>query len=214
MKNNFEKFNEKVASVYSSLNKRFFEVKEKAIDLEFAEIDFFRVVNLEYSDLQKDTFAWNFFNDIEDNKKKDKYYNEAFEFDKLSESEINKFGTIKGYRKYFDERNALQLNNKSENKKSLIVWNEKKGQKSVYANFLKLAYGIIYSEKYFLVEDHKKEEAVEQLAHFFGVKMGKGWNTTTYTVKEKIGAADIFTELRTSYINNKKPKQKSKVDKR
>ena len=214
MKTNFEKFNEKVESVYSSLNKRFIEAKEKASDIDFAEIDFFRVVNLEYTDLQKDFFDWNFFNDITDNKKRNKYYNEAVEYDKLSESDINKYAFIQGYRKYFDERSKLKNNSTTEGQKPIIIWNEKKGQKPVYANFLKLAYGIIYSETYFFVEENKRTEAVEQLAQFFGIKMGKGWNSTLNNVIEKKGAVDIFSELRTNYINNKKPKPKIKFDKK
>ena len=213
MKTNLEKLNEKIDLVYSSLNKRLIEAKQKANDVKFAENDFFHIANLEYADLQKDFNGWELLNKINDDKKRDKNYNESVELDKQSENEILKLGEIKGYSKYFDERSVLQVNHRSDNQKSLIVWNEKKGQKLVYANFLKLAYGIVYSEKYFLVEDHKKKEAIEQLAQFFGVKMGKGWNTTPHNVKEKIGDPDIFIQLRTSYINNKKPKQKTKKDK-
>lgn len=213
MKTNLEKFNEKIDLVYDSLNKRLIEAKDKASDIKFAENDFINVANLEYADLQKDFFGWELLNKINENKKRDKNYNESVELDKLSEIEILKLGKIKGYSKYFDERSALQINERSDNQKSLIVWNEKKGKKIVYANFLKLAYGIVYAEKYFLVENNKKQEAVEQLAQFFGVKMGKGWNTTPHNVIEKIGEPDIFIQLKNSYINNKKPKQKTKKDK-
>lgn len=213
MKTKFEIFNEKFEKEYSTLNKKRDEVIGKASDREFAEIDFYNIVNKEYDELQKGSSAWEFFNRINDNKKRDKKYNEIYEYNKLTESNILKYAKIKAYSEYLNEIILLTRNYTSNSNKSLIIWNEKKGKKPVYANFLKLAYAIVYSDKYFLVGPHEKDKAIEQLAQFFGVKMGKGWNTTTNNVKEKVGNIDIFNELKINYYNNKKPKQKRKIDK-
>lgn len=180
----------------------------RASDKEFAIEEFFNLIDNEFRQLQKEiVFNQDFFLQIVRNKKLNKDFNESTAYDELSDADVINYSKIMAFKKYCEELQS-KLKQEVTEFQPLIKWNEKKSTKIVYANFLKLAYGIIYSNEYFSVEHDKKDEAVEQLAQFFSIKMGKGWQSTLNNEIEINDKKNIFKVLEESYFNNKKPKRK------
>jgi hypothetical protein len=208
MTSKYERYKQNETAFINDLKVKEKEFISLASDKEFAIEEFFEKIDTEFRLLQKAIpFNQDFFLEIERNIKLKKNFDESLEYERLSDSDILNYSRIKAFQKYHSELQA-KLKQEFTEFQPLIKWNEKKSTKIVYANFLKLAYGIIYSNEYFSVDHDKRDEAVEQLAQFFSIKMGKGWQSTLNNEIEINDKKNIFKVLEESYLKNKKPKRK------
>lgn len=207
---NFEKFEIQSVLLVQELIKDYQSFKTDAKKSKL----YYKLGN-EYQSLQsKLKEKSNFLNNFQEEKEEDKNFDSVAYFKKLTKEELELLIKINSHKAFFDYVGNPNFNdNPVHSNRSLIKWNEKKGTKPVFANFLKLAYGIVYSKDYFEVEEGKEMLAVEQLAQFFSVKMGKGWNSALYREKLNNEKKNIFKELELNYLNNKKPNRNRNTNK-